>query len=42
MMLPPVELLSYGGMGFVGLYAVWELRVAPALRRRRVTPPATA
>lgn len=43
MTLPPVELLSYSGMGFVGAYAVWELKVAPVLRRRRsVVGPATS
>ena len=35
--LPPVEALSFAGMGFVGLFAVWKLQVSPRLARRRAT-----
>lgn len=35
MMLPPAELLAYGGMGYVALFTVWKTSVAPRLARRR-------
>lgn len=41
MTLPPVEALSWGGMGFVALYGLWEIKLAPALRRRRAHAKAT-
>jgi len=35
MTLPPVDLLSFSGMGFVGVFALWKLQVAPRLDKRR-------
>lgn len=42
MTLPPVELLSGAGIGFVASFALWEAKLAPALRRRRVRPAPSA
>lgn len=33
--LPPVDLLSLSGIGFVGLFGLWKLQLAPRLARRR-------
>jgi hypothetical protein len=32
--LPPVQTLSYAGIGIVALFALWKLRVEPQLRAR--------
>lgn len=36
MTLPPADALAYAGMGFVGLFGVWKMQVAPRLAKRRL------
>lgn len=36
MSLPPVEIFAFAGIGFVALFGVWKMGLAPRLQRTRV------